>query len=277
MRSMKTIDWSLPLIIGSVETESCSQIYQVETSYAKIEFVSHQGAGYKEHNEDRIVVSLPNQFFAVIDGMGGPGGGDLASQILSGQLIEISTPSYEAIETTLKNSALQMREEGLYDYAGACYLIFWLTEEELHICYAGDVRLVIWQKEKLIFQTRDHSVVNRMIDDHEILPEESVNHYQRHLVTKAITPVEWENYESLSVPLQPGVRILTASDGLWDNFDNEEVTSKILKHPQNVVETLMHASLKKMKNVHQEPWEGKLFPKPDNISILYLDYQPHSI
>lgn len=236
----------------------------------KIAAGSCQGIGYKKINEDRIVLMPELNSFSVIDGLGGPGGGDKAADLFSRALLSIKKIDRVSLLDLLQNIVELMKSDMVLRKSGVCFLTVWVVNSKFYICYAGDVRLIIWDSEhENYFETLDHSMINELIATDNLSPEDALFHPSRHIVTKALTGNMKVNVDFLQIPIYKGYRFLIASDGLWDNYTSEEVTEITRKKTlEESYKILMEKSLLKMSNRNVKSYEGKLQPKPDNISIL---------
>ena len=83
-----------------------------------------------------------------------------------------------------------------------------------HVAWAGDSRAYLLRGGHLRPLTRDHSVVQEMVDRGERSPEEAESHPESHMVTRAVGGSEALEVDLVSVPLLVGDRLLLCSDGL---------------------------------------------------------------
>ena len=261
-----------PIIIGQASTErnDRQESYMIQLPQGLFAFTSYRGIGYKNLNEDRIIILPQIPLFCVIDGLGGPGDGAKAAEIFTEELSKLQVPDLENLSMVQKQTSFRINIECRTVDCGVCYALFWITETNLMVCYIGDVKFVLLNHENQIkWESRDHSVINDLVDQGIISKEEALAHPQRHIVTKALIGDEIPDLQIQKIPFVAGDRVIVASDGLWDNFMIDEITGLLADpNPQAQVSLLMQKALKKMKKVHSTKWEGRLEPKADNISIL---------
>lgn len=207
-----------------------------------IGLVNSVGLG-REINEDVVAVNLKQNAFAVIDGMGGYAGGKEAAVILAEELQKGFAGEIDM--SNVQSSASQrMRGEGIKN-GGACYISGMIEGRNLNIYQAGDVRLVVFDKSgEAVFQTEDENMGK--------LNSSSV-------VLNAVSGRDAGKTSTEKVQLDKGDMIIVGSDGLWDNFNPQEVSRVISTSngPYEVVEKLKRYVLARMKK-----------GKKDNLSIL---------
>lgn len=261
--------------IGDQNSESSqdSAPYSLTLQSGEFAFSSCRGVRYKEVNEDRILIVPKFSLFSIIDGMGGPGDGEKASEIFVEEFSRIYAPTVTEMRNIQEDVSHRIQLECMTAHSGICFVNFWIDEDILNLCHVGDVKMLLVDgKGEIKFETKDHSLVNSWIDAGYISSEEAINHPQRHIITRALTGNEIPEMEVHQMSWAPGDRIVVATDGLWDNFTATEVLSIIQGlSPKEGVSSLMKKSCTKMFHLHSEKWDGVLLPKPDNISILIGD------
>jgi protein phosphatase len=201
-------------------------------------------------NEDSYLVAPP--VFLVADGMGGHGGGDLASRLVTEVFRELAEDLVDAQAVGLAVTRAAARVGGMErttdgrapgtTFAAVCYVEesgtpYWC------ITSMGDSRVYLLGDGLLSRLTRDHSVVQELIDEGTISPDEASSHPERHVVTRALgadlsTPADFS-----LVPIEPGTRILICSDGVWGTLSDPELTELMtVSTPAEAVERLLAAA-----------------------------------
>ncbi|MGK5093792.1 hypothetical protein WDW89_17495 [Deltaproteobacteria bacterium TL4] len=257
------------LVLGNGNSDSPTTVQSLAWICSAI---SSQGVGYKDINEDRIVISPEHNVLCVIDGMGGPGEGDKVSQFLAEALVKLTVFNTDSMDRIFQQVSKRIKTECQHQGAGACFLIAKLVKPRLEIWYAGDVKLLLVNKSgKVDYETHDHSLLNEWVALGKISPEGIINHPLRNVVTKALSG-EVIDVEYCETKVLSDHQIVIASDGLWDNYTAGEC-GKLIQGQTHIeaVHTLYKKTLEKMKQLPSENWEGLLFPKPDNLSILVAD------
>ena len=217
-------------------------------------------------NEDSLLVGPP--VFVIADGMGGHALGDVASALvieafepLGGR--DSATPA--EIERALARSRVMVAAidaEGLAEpgatMVSASYVVesgrgYWL------IAHVGDSRAYAWRSGELEQITRDHSVVQELLDSGRIGLEEAATHPERHVITRAIGPAGNAQADYSLVPLERRQRLLRCSDGLTSEVSDRAI-SMILANAESAesaVATLIEAAVN---------MGGR-----DNVTVIVID------
>lgn len=262
---------SSAIILGHTETMYHSEPLRVQLDQGRFAAASSMGRRYKSINEDRVLILPTDSTLLVVDGMGGPGGGAVAADIM----IECfqSVPPSECVDPleVLQKVSGRIRKECGTASSGVCYVWCWLNGRQLHAHYAGDVKLVVFDPSGGVkFASTDHSLVNDMIKTGIVSERDAAYHPQRHIVTKAVTGNSFTEFDILpTIQLETGDRLMVATDGLTDNLRLNEIADLTMGQEVGAaVKALMDFCLDKMNGSHISKWQGSLKPKPDNISIL---------
>lgn len=205
-----------------------------------------EGVNYSPKNEDAVVVDTIHDAYAVIDGMGGMGHGDVAARILAEELMSGFQKGAD-VQRSQRSASERMAKAGV-GKGGACYLAFKIRDGAADGWYAGDVQLAVLRNNHVSFVTSP-----------ENLP------MKRNVVTNSVRGVDAGATQRFTVELKDGDRIIVASDGLWDNISPEDVLRHVTGLPiHDAIKTLDALAKKKMT-------KGG---KPDNISVVIYDISP---
>ncbi|MFY9262654.1 MAG: serine/threonine-protein phosphatase [Actinomycetaceae bacterium] len=187
---------------------------------------SNQDAGYAS---SRLLV--------VADGMGGAAGGDIASSVVVAHLAEIDdTHQAEELlpllrqQLNIAHEELIERTEEDADLAGlgtTCIAIL-RTGNKLGMVHVGDSRAYVLRGDRLAQVTRDHTLVQYLLDKGQITPEEALHHPKRNVIMRNIgdSPEPIELDESIREAVN-GDRWLLCSDGLYDVVSRETLTETL--------------------------------------------------
>lgn len=173
----------------------------------------------RERNEDFILTDPSGTLWAVADGMGGYGNGDVASDIVIDCLAKIPDgvdPGPALVARLKEANALvleRQRAPGM-GRMGSTVVAVLISRAVAHVAWAGDSRAYLLRGGHLRPLTRDHSVVQEMVDRGELSPQEAESHPEFHMVTRAVGGGEDLEVDLVSVPLAVGDRLLLCSDGL---------------------------------------------------------------
>lgn len=216
----------------------------------------------RERNEDRwlAVAERELSLFIVADGMGGEMAGELASEIvvetlpgmLRHRLAEfadlVSAPAASALRESLADLSRRMRNEsrgqpGL-DGMGSTVVAALVGDRHALIGHMGDSRAYLLRDGILRPLTKDHSIVQLLIDYGEIRPDEAAEHPARGQLSRYVG-MDGESLPQVAAwEIFPGDRLLLASDGLTGMVRDDEL-SMILRrheHPEAACRRLIEAA-----------------------------------
>ncbi|HEX2267238.1 MAG TPA: Stp1/IreP family PP2C-type Ser/Thr phosphatase [Actinomycetota bacterium] len=220
----------------------------------------------RERNEDSFMVEEP--LFAVADGMGGHRGGAVASSMALEKLREVLQedrvePTALIEEIKAANQRVLERGEADRELRGMGTTLTALLAEEgkAHIAHIGDSRAYLLRDGSLKQLTEDHTLVQRMVMEGKLLPEEAERHPQRSILTRALGVDEEIEPDTLTLdPVLPGDRLLLCTDGLTGMVDTGGIEDVLQSEPdpQHAAEALID--------------QANAAGGDDNITVLILDF-----
>ena len=196
--------------------------------------MSHPGMKRK-HNEDAYVDRPDLGVWAVADGAGGHHAGEVASGMIR-ESLEAIPPGLSASEllsevrTRIEATHEALRAEALRrgpDVIIASTVVVMLARNEHFAClWAGDSRAYLLRDGTLQQITRDHSLVQELVESGMIRPEEAENHPRANVITRAVG-AELEDFalDKVSGRIQAGDRFLLCSDGLNKTLPDDQLAS----------------------------------------------------
>ncbi|HEY8543848.1 MAG TPA: protein phosphatase 2C domain-containing protein [Acidimicrobiales bacterium] len=190
-------------------------------------------------NQDWLVAE--GDLAVVADGMGGPGGGEIAARLAVETLREAfaadptATGLVEAVRRA--NAAVWAHAEAHPDLAGMGTTIAAVArvtdggDDRLAVVNVGDSRAYLLQDGRLSRLTADHSLVADLVRAGALSEDEARTHPERHVLTLAVgVSPEVEPHTVEAVPM-PGDRLLLCSDGLFNELTDEEITEILVSVP----------------------------------------------
>ena len=213
----------------------------------------------REGNEDSGLISP--KLIAVADGLGGHAGGEVASTIAITALAttEINENSLLTITKDI-DSAILHKSQTQPDLAGmgTTLTALHINNESVELLHVGDTRCYAFAGGKLNQLSHDHTVMQELIDQGRITPDEAVNHPQRSLLTHALMGDSGIDPVIQLYPIKIGDQFLLCSDGLTSVLSDFEI-GKILKKysGQELVENLVA--------------ETKAKGAPDNVTVIWAE------
>lgn len=178
--------------------------------------LTHRGL-VRDKNEDSILTDPSGVLWAVADGMGGYGHGDVASDIVIEKLSEIPdnalAPHALRAQLQLANSEILTRTQS-GTQMGSTVVAMLVQNFAATVAWVGDCRAYLLRGRSLRLLTRDHTVVQEMVEQGLLDAEERESHPERHVVTRAVGVEREVNVDIVTIPLVSGDRIVLCSDGL---------------------------------------------------------------
>jgi len=95
----------------------------------------------------------------------------------------------------------------------------------------GDSRAYLWNADGLRRITRDHSLVQRLVDAGQITPEEVYTHPQRNLIYQSIGDRPEVQVDTFRRHLAVDDRLVLCSDGLWEMVHDDGLEEVLLSEP----------------------------------------------
>ncbi len=170
-------------------------------------------------NEDSLLARSP--LFVVADGMGGAQAGEVASRIavesFQEGLGDPELPEERLAEGALAaNARIHELSQSNAEHAGmgTTLTAVYVGAEEVAIAHVGDSRAYCMRDGELLRLTDDHSLVDELIREGRLTPEEAEDHPQRSIITRALGPEETVEVDTRSFRARPGDVYLLCSDGL---------------------------------------------------------------
>ncbi len=184
----------------------------------------------RQGNEDSAYARAP--VFVVADGMGGARGGEVASKIAI-QAFEHGLPDAGSAEERLTARAQEANErihalsrsERELEGMGTTLTAAYLDDSELVIAHVGDSRAYLFRDGNLKRLTKDHSLVEELVDRGKLTEEQAAEHPQRSIITRALGPEATVEVDTWTYPVKAGDVLLLCSDGLTSMISEERVAA----------------------------------------------------
>lgn len=250
------------------------------TSNLKVANISDVGQK-RPHNEDSTISDINNGIMLLADGMGGYKAGEVASSIAVTDVYQLlklglsklnKMPAEQSAdvsaESILLEKAISAANLKIYTLAthenscqgmGTTIVSCLVREHHIVIGYVGDSRMYRLRGDNFEQVTKDHSLIQELVDRGLYSEEEALANTPKNLVTRALgidTEVEVDVFEE---PIVNGDIYLMCSDGLNDMVKDEEIHLTLSKYSANLVQAA--SELVRLANNNG----GK-----DNISVILL-------
>jgi serine/threonine protein phosphatase Stp1 len=228
--------------------------------------VSRTHPGLKRKvNEDSILVRTDRGFWAVADGMGGHEAGDVASAKVVEALALV--PPHSAMESFVGDSisALQTANSELIRLAqttqrprtiGTTIVGLVISGGRFGCFWAGDSRAYRIRDGEIAQLTRDHSLVQGLVDAGMLDPAEAEDHPNANVVTRAVGASEALDVDTSTGDAYAGDTFLLASDGLTRVVSDDEIYSELTQPIDSAADSLLRTVLSR--------------GAPDNVSLILV-------
>lgn len=192
----------------------------------------------RQENQDCWVADLSQGSYIVSDGIASGFAGELAAKFVVEALPRLLQTRLHNFVGSIQafplqdviaelSSCLRSKTEnqpGL-DGMGATVVAALIRQSQALIGHLGDSRAYLWRQGTLQQLTKDHSLVQLLLDCGEISSEEAVSHPSRGHLTRYVGMAEPVLPEIRFVQLQPGDRLLLCSDGLTNMLKDDELVT----------------------------------------------------
>jgi protein phosphatase len=239
-----------------------------------MEFGAATHPGYvRGENEDGFFASGDLAVFAVADGMGGHQHGELASHLaleaITRQAEKLSHASPTELPVMLHqamqdaNAAIyaQAAEQNATDRMGTTLVLATIYGDRLYFAHIGDSRLYLLRGDVFTQLTRDHSLVQSLVDRGEISADEAAIHPLRHQITRVVGGDSYISPEIASQALEPGDLIVLCTDGLSGTVPQDTIKSTLQNSAtvQEKADALVQAAL--------------AMGGPDNVTVVVTAFE----
>ena len=198
----------------------------------------------REINEDYFISENIDGYTVLIltDGMGGHNGGETASKIageiifdfLRSKLKEAILPGQimlmmgEALESANEYILSLSKKKASLAGMGTTADVLVFKKDKAYIAHVGDGRIYSSNQEgTLSLLTKDHSLVEYMVDQGAITREQAAGHPQKNVITKALGISPDVNADVFHVKASPKSRFLMCSDGLTNMLSDETIENTL--------------------------------------------------
>ena len=193
---------------------------------------THPGS-VRAQNQDACLCRPELGLFAVADGVGGHGNGDIASRAVTEALAAMADAVSPAARLEALRAALKQAHVALLELAAAqiadgpiatTVVVLLLHADHFACLWVGDSRAYLLRDGVLCPLTSDHSVVQDLVDAGELTESEAGTDPRRHIITRAIGAGEGELRVDKAIgQVLAGDRFLLCSDGLHKTIEADRI------------------------------------------------------
>ncbi len=211
----------------------------------------------RRENQDayRFCEQKGHMVAVVCDGMGGAAGGQLASRIavdtftseLEKILTETMSPEQlreaSSYAVALANRAIgeAAKQQEAYQHMGTTLVSAVSCGEDVVVSNVGDSRAYHICPAGITRITKDHSLVESMVDRGDITAEEARHHPKRNLITRALGADADAQCDGYICHVEAGDFVLLCTDGLVDTVTDQEMLFEVLHggEPETCLDRLL--------------------------------------
>lgn len=201
------------------------------------ECVSRTDVGLRRKvNEDSLLVRTERGLWAVADGMGGHEAGDVASAKVTESLLDL--PQANDLDELVGSAvtALEQVNQELIKLAGGAdgkrsigstVVGLAIADGQFRCFWAGDSRAYRIRDQQIMQLTRDHSLVQDLVDAGMLQPHEAEAHPNSNIITRAVGVANELRIDTVSGDVKSGDRFLLATDGVTRLVSSQELADEL--------------------------------------------------
>ncbi len=191
-------------------------------------FKSLSRPGERDHNEDYVGTANngDSYCFVLADGLGGHGGGDVASRLVSQCVLQNFEKNGQVTEAYMKQ-CFEVSQRALMEEKAKLHrskemmttlVLLFVDSQKILWGHIGDSRLYCFKQKRMQLRTLDHSVPQMLVSAGQLKEKQIRGHADRNRLLR-VMGTEWEQtpYE-LAEPMERmgGETFLLCSDGFWE-------------------------------------------------------------
>ncbi len=214
--------------------------------------------GQAELNEDYVLVYQPDDpevgrlsgsLYIVVDGQGVGGRGQVASRYAAHKIMSVYYGSSEPDLGLRLREAVEAANADLYAYAqgqpelvktGATLVAAVARGEQVHIAAVGNARAYLMRDGQIHQVTRDHTLVQQLLDEGAITLEEARDHPRRDVVLRSLGAQPEVAVDIYDLRLRADDALVLCTDGLVRQLGEDEIAGIVsTSSPRQAAELLV--------------------------------------
>lgn len=193
----------------------------------------------RNNNEDAFYINDSKTLIAVADGMGGHNAGEIASSIAIEAISAMNATLENKVIMPMEafNHAFQMANDQIRERArgseacsgmGTTLTAIYFSDGIAYVAHIGDSRAYLLSKQELKQLTRDHTLVEELIQNGSINRESALTHPQKNVLMRAVGADESSMPDLHEIEISPGDVLIICSDGLTHYISDDEIRKYLL-------------------------------------------------
>lgn len=193
--------------------------------------------GGRNQNQDHLGWTAENDegYFVLADGLGGHGGGEHASRIAVETLLKIPPKNLEDFDGCFETAhrAIQDAQKQSQELSQMASTVVALSIKAGQAIWGhvGDARIYLIRDNRIIHQSKDHSIPQLLVSDGEITAAQIRHHPDRNRLHRALG----DSHEQIKArlvkaphPIEKGDVFLLCSDGFWEWVTEDRMLEYLL-------------------------------------------------
>ncbi|MEN3294166.1 MAG: family protein phosphatase [Burkholderiales bacterium] len=201
-------------------------------SYAEV-----TDTGGRQANQDALAAAEQDDLacFVVSDGVGGQAGGEIASNIIVeaviGSFLREASFGPRALRSYIERAAVEVRnrkseDERLREMSATVAAVLVDRKNRTALwAHLGDTRVYLFRRNRIHTMTRDHSLVQQLVDEGYCSPADLRTHPQRSALCAAIAGdgEDIPEVTEAAITIEAGDAFLVCTDGFWEWITEPEM------------------------------------------------------
>ncbi|OOM78269.1 Stp1/IreP family PP2C-type Ser/Thr phosphatase [Clostridium sp. BL-8] len=197
-------------------------------------------------NEDYALYLEKDEFkiYVVADGMGGHNAGEVASEMAAVRIVNYINEKFSSSELEgLIVEAIEKVNRDIFDFSntnenlngmGTTVTACLVTEKFIHVANVGDSCCLAIKNNEIKKITKDHSLVQELVDNGSISEEEAENHPKKNIITRALGTSSSVNVDVFELKKDEYDLYILCSDGLTNEVTKEEILQIVMEEKDYV-------------------------------------------
>ncbi|HEU6456184.1 MAG TPA: protein phosphatase 2C domain-containing protein [Roseateles sp.] len=232
--------------------------------------------GTRQVNQDRVAYCYSRDALLLIvaDGMGGHAHGEIAAQIATNHIStlfqrearpHLPDPMFflsVAIEGAHAEIVAEAQRQAMPENPRTTCVVCVVQNNVAYWAHVGDSRLYLVRDGKPLAQTRDHSLVQTLVDSGSITAEQARSHPARNRIFSCLGGTQEPQIDfSRKTPMQDGDILVLCTDGVWGPLEEDLCQQIAYSNVLNSVPLLLDEA------------ERRAGRSSDNLSIIAINWQ----